>query len=83
MLGRFEYESESIKNFICSKPDKTVGSDVYIRLEVFCMLIPDPAVDSITSDYQVCILELIQVLDLMFEMKFDSQFQRPFLKQMQ
>ena len=83
MLGWFEYESESFKNLICSKPDKTVGSDVDIRLEVFCMLIPDPAVDSITSDYQVCILELIQVMDFMFEMKFDSQFQRPFLKQMQ
>ena len=83
MLGWFENESESFKDLICSQPDKTVGSDVDIRLEVFCMLIPDPAVDSITSDYQVCILELIQVMDFMFEMKFDSQFKRPFLKQMQ
>ena len=83
MLGCFKYESERFKNLICSKPDKTVGSDVDIRLEVFCMLIPDPAVDSISSDYQVCILELIKVMDFMFEMKFDSQFQSPFLKQMQ
>ena len=82
MLGWFENESESFKDLICSQPDKTVGSDVDIRLKVFCMLIPDPAVDSITSDYQVCILELIQVMDFIFEMKFDSQFKRPFLKQM-
>mgnify|MGYP003314082321 CR=1 FL=1 len=82
VYGFFKNEGEGFENLVCTKPDKTVGSDVDIRLEVFCMLIPDPAVDSITSDNQVCILELIQVMDFMFEMKFDSQFKRPFLEQM-